>query len=296
MNAVYRHATNLYRNRKRLVNRYRQTARNEVDIQQWTQPSDIPFQQELMRFLGCSPKWLEETALEYRNCPRAWKLLSGFQSPSKESDGFAKSLDIAEGFVLWTLVKHLRPRVVVELGVQYGISSRLWKEALKAYVPQHELVLCDLNDRRLFISDSEARFYHKDAREVLPKLFASGDVGILHNDAHPYDLIHWSVAEALSHKVPGLTFHDVGNGKRGPTKIESHLLSTEEKIAQSENWAEYGTWERHVMAEVFDEALLKQDFAKSAKYSAGIFDSLFGLGIVLVEDEMLAEDKQNRNA
>lgn len=285
MNAAYRHATNLYRNRKRLLYRYKQASRNQVDVQRLTHPNNIPFRQELVDFFGCSAKWLEETALEYRNCSRAWTLLSGFQSSSKITDGFAKSLDIAEGFVLWTLVKYLRPKIVVELGVQFGISSRLWKEALRAYVPEHELVLCDLNDRRLFISDNEAQFYHKDAREVFPALFASGEVGILHNDAHPYDLIHWSIDEALRHKVPVLTFHDVGNGKRGPTKIESYYIDRDEKMTNTENWADYGTWERHVMAEVFDERLLEQDFASSDTYNAGIFDSLFGLGIVMMKDD-----------
>jgi hypothetical protein len=63
----------------------------------------------------------------------AWRHLSSYQSAGPATDGFGKTLDVAEGFAAWAIVKHLRPRVVLEIGTQYGISARLWKEALKAY-------------------------------------------------------------------------------------------------------------------------------------------------------------------
>src|SRR4051794_22569760 len=110
------------------------------------QSGQIFFGTELKRLLRCDEAWLRTTAREYLAHPQAWQNLSTLRSPSQRLDGFAKSLDVAEGFALWTLVKMLKPKVVVELGVNRAISSRLWKEALDTYVPQAQLVLCDLVD------------------------------------------------------------------------------------------------------------------------------------------------------
>ena len=261
-----------------------QITRNKQVVFKGTQPNYIFFQESIKQLLGCDDEWLIQTAAEYQSCPAAWKHLSGLRSPSRKTDGYAKSLDVAEGFVAWALVKYTRPKVIVELGVQYGISSRLWKEALKAYVPKHELILCDLEDKRRFIDDNECTFLKTDARQVLPELFASGEVGILHNDAHPYDLIHWSVAEAMKHNVPVLTFHDVGRTTRGPFKVESSRLSKNQKLRNSENWEQCGTWERHVMAEVFDKRILFEDTIITNSHHIQIFDSLFGFGVVISND------------
>lgn len=262
----------------------RQASRNRSTVHTGTQSGQVFFGQELKQLLGCADKWLADTAIEYRDCSMAWRHLSGLRSPSRKTDGFAKSFDVSEGFALWALVKHVRPKVVVELGVLHGVSSRLWKEALKAYVPDHELILCDLEDKRELIDDSECTFLKGDARRVLPRLFASEDVGVLHNDAHPYGLVHWSVTEALSYAVPLLTFHDVGRGARGPFRVGSSQLDREQRLANSENWAQCGHWERHVMAEVFGEHILYADEAESDAYRIRVFDSLFGLGVALQKE------------
>jgi hypothetical protein len=170
---------------------------------------------------------------------------------------------------------------VVELGVNRGISARLWKEALKTYVPDHQLILCDLYDLRQFITDEEARFIKADAFQSLPQIFEEYTVDVLHNDAHPYDLIRWSMLEAMEHKVPCLTFHDVGQGPRGPYRAASAKLSMEERMAQSSNWAEYGLWERHVMAELLAPDLASKDWAKTTEWECQIFDSLLGFGVAL---------------
>jgi hypothetical protein len=258
-----------------------QARRNRRAVYRYTNPGSIFFEKQVDWLLDRDESWLAKTAAEYRACSKAWQYLSGLRSPSKKTDGFAKSLDVAEGFALWALVKHVRPKVVVELGVQYGVSARLWKEALKAYVPEHELILCDLEDKRRLIDDDECTFLRVDARQVLPDVFSSGRVGILHNDAHPYDLIYWSVDEALKHDVPVLTFHDVGRGPRSSFKLESSRLSKEQKLAHAEYSAEYGHWERHVIAEIFDHEILHKDSVEGEEYRIQIFDSLFGFGVVL---------------
>ncbi len=260
----------------------RHTGRNQRAVRAGTQPGEEFFRSELQRLLGCDDEWLAQTAAEYRACLPAWRYLSGLRSPSRKTDGFAKSLDVAEGFAAWALVNLVRPKVIVELGVQYGISARLWKEALNAYVPEHELILCDLENLRRFIGDDECVFLKGDARKSLPEVFATRSVGILYNDAHPYDLIHWSVTEALKHRVPVLTFHDVGRlHPRGPFKAESNRLSERQKLVNSEHWGQYGHWERHVIADIFDSRVLQEDAVVGEAYHIQFFDSLLGFGAVL---------------
>jgi len=260
----------------------RHTVRNWRAVRTGTCHEQILFHQELKQLLRCDGEWLRATALEYYHCPSAWRRLSSYRSPSRETDDFAKTLDVAEGFAVWTLVKHLRPRVVVELGTQYGISARLWKEALKAYVPQHELILCDLTDHRRFIGDDECTFLEGDARQTLLEVFTSRKVDVLYNDVHPYDLVRWSVAEGLKQGVLVFAFHDVGcKHPRGPFRVESAHLGADEKSICAEDYGRCGTWERHVIAELFDERVLYQDTVVEASTRIQIFDSLFGLGIVI---------------
>lgn len=257
--------------------------RNGRALASAAQAGALFFEAELCWLLGRDRAWLAETAAEYHATPAAWRHLSGLRSASKRTDGYAKTLDIAEGFALWALVKHLRPRVVVELGTQYGISARLWKEALRAYVPDHRLYLCDLVDKRRFIGDGESTMLEGDARERLKAVFAQGPVDILHNDAHPYDLIHWSLAEGQARGVGCFTFHDVGGYalRGGPFKPESASLPVAIKRQYAEEYGPYGTWERHCMAEAFDARIVQQDAVDAGGWRLQIFDSFLGFGVAL---------------
>ena len=112
----------------RWLRQQQQVVRNRKAVRLSILSGGIFFQRALRQLFCCEDKWLVQTAAEYRACPAAWENLSGLRSPSRRTDGFAKTLDVAEGFALWSLVKQVRPQVVVELGTQYGISARLWKE------------------------------------------------------------------------------------------------------------------------------------------------------------------------
>lgn len=269
-----------------LFQRYmrQQMPRNAAAVEAGTEPGALFFAQEVCRLLGRETGWLAETAAEYCASPEAWKRLSGLRSTTRAGDGYTKTLDVAEGFALWALVKHLRPRVVVELGTQFGISARLWKEALNAYVPGHRLYLCDLVDKRRFIGDDEATLLKGDARELLKPLWRDG-IDILHNDAHPWDFICWSLETGLAEGVPCFTFHDVG-GERlrgGPFRSVSAMLPHAEIERHNDDFHTYGTWERRAMGDFFAPAILTQDWVEAAPWKVQVFDSLFGFGAALRE-------------
>jgi hypothetical protein len=261
----------------------RQSVRNRNTLSEYMNSEKLFLRHEVQQLLQCDEQWLFQTATEYKSCTEAWRLLSGLRSSSRQTDGIAKTLDVAEGFALWALVKHQRPRVVVELGTQYGISARVWKEALKRYVPEHKLILCDLEDKRKFIDDGESTLLLGDARDTFKEIFAQYQVDLLHNDAHPYDLVRWSVEEGIRHNIPIFTFHDVGGTqlRGGPFKPASAALSVEERRKHGENYGEFGHWERHVMAEIFDQRIVSQDFVMTPEWRMQIFDSLFGFGVAM---------------
>lgn len=259
---------------------------NRRSVQEHTQPGRVFLAREIAYLTGRDAAWIEDTAAEYRACESAWTRLSGLRSPDKYSDGYIQTLDVAEGFAMWALVKHVRPQVVVELGTQYGISARLWKDALNLYAPGHRLYLCDLEDRRLFIGDGEAHFLLGDARDSLAHIFAHEKVDILFNDAHPYSLITWSLEQGMAHGVPCFAFHDVGGRalRGGPFHIESHALPESERVASGASDGIGGHWERHCMADAFDLRILTQDAVENNTWRLQIFDSLFGFGVALRTD------------
>jgi hypothetical protein len=260
-----------------------QEPRNKASVAQGTQPGSIFFARELASLLGCDEQWLEQTAQEYRDTPEAWKRLSGLRSTGHQTDGFAKSLDVAEGFAVWALVKQLQPRVVVELGSQYGISARLWKEALRRYVPDHVLYLCDIDDLRRFITPEEANFVQGDGVESLRSIIDATHVDLLINDAHPYTLIRDSVLLGKERNVGCFVFHDVSatEARYRPFRVESAELTEAEREERNVAFEVVGHWERHAMVDHFDPAARTQLSGVTDQWRWQIFDSLFGLGVVL---------------
>lgn len=267
------------------LNEVRHTWRNAEAVYRGTQPGAVLYQAELQRLLDVDQDWLAATAAEYRACPAAWRRLTALRSSSRATDGIAKSMDIAEGWVAWAVVKRYRPRCIVELGTQLGISARLWKEALKTYVPEHTLILCDIEDRRRFIGDTEATFVLGDANQTLPAIFEQQQVGLLFNDAHPYELIRWSTLEGLRRRVPVLAYHDVSlHSPRATYNPRGQELAPEQRTLEPEVLGTYGAWERHVMGEVLDARLLHEDYAETADLRVQVFDSTFGLGVAVRRD------------
>ena len=263
---------------------------NKSAVAEWTQPQKVFLSDSIMWLTGRTRQWVEETAAEYRASHDSWIHLSGLRSPDGRSDGVSKSMDVAEGFAAWALIKHLRPYVVVELGTRFGVSARLWKDALNLYSPNHRLYLCDLVDLRRYIGEDEAIFMQGDAIASLQNILQKERVDILFNDAHPYKLIGDSLELGIAHNVPCFAFHDVGGRKLrgGPYHAESASLTKEERLAHEFDFDAVGHWERHCMAEYFDERILYADAVETDKWLMQVFDSLFGLGVIMRQDKSQA--------
>jgi hypothetical protein len=261
--------------------------------------SGVPYlASEIAWLTGREEAWLRETASEYAATPEAWQRMAAFRSPSRRTDGISMSMDVGEGFAAWALIKHVRPRVVVELGSLYGVSARLWKEALKRYVPDHRLYLCDLEDNLRYIGKDEATLLLGDGVAMLEKVLAQGPVDLLFNDAHPYTLIRDTIRIGLDAGIPCFAFHDVGGRelRNYPYFVESASATTEERVANSINFARYGHWERHCMAEAWNARILTENSVALPGWRLQIFDSLFGLGVALEVPNGSAADAPDREA
>ena len=236
----------------------------------------FPFEGRLSQFLGIQPNQLAETRLEF---------YKAFTSAEKAL-GSTKSLDVNEAFVLWAVLKHTGCHKVLELGTHKGASTLFIKQVLYHFNPLfHKLISCDV--KRLspwWIDEKAFTFFEGDAEKLFPNILEDFQIDCLFNDAHPYTLIDKSTKCALDRDLPLLLFHDVG---KKVFRADSHILPEETKIRYNcpddfgGSKFKYGHWERHVMAKYFGREVLTEDFFITKKHKIGIFDSTYGLGVVI---------------
>ena len=90
-------------------------------------------------------------------------------------------------------------------------------------------------------------------------------------------MIHWCTeVKAVSNKMERFT--------QRARRVLSLAQEEAEKLQHSEEYGPHGTWERHLMAEVFDRRVITQDFVVTPTWRMQIFDSLFGFGAILRAD------------
>ena len=256
---------------------FKKKLNSEQILEKWIREKNPFFKSEIKKFYEENDVWVLESLNDFYNCKVAWENLTLFQSDSRKGDGIGKSVDIAEGFAIWCFVRHFKPQSIAEIGTRYGVSARLWKEALKKYVPEHRLTLFDLEDVRRYIDDSEAKLIVGDAFKLFPDFLNNHPVDLLILDAHPYELTRWALEEGFKRGIKNFAFHDVGKKhRRGPYKPQYYTLPEIVKLKHSLDWGTYGTWERHLQADFFDKALATKDYVQNEFSTSQVFDSLFG--------------------
>ena len=255
-----------------------------------------PFTQELQDLLSVSVEQIENYYNEFERLS-VWRLLPEIGSNSRRTDHSDKTLDIAEAFSFYCVLRHLKATSIIELGTRFGVSSALLHATLvenMKEIPKSRrnatLIGCDLVREFQYI-DEQAKYFTfncGDAHNLFPSILETRQFDCLFNDAHPYTLIKKSTESAIENKVRVLAFHDVGKKhRRSSFNRESYFLSEEEKIKNNLNLKDYGYWERHVMAEIFGERILDEDSLETVDHKVQIFDSLFGLGIAVRKEFLL---------
>ena len=236
----------------------------------------VPFESELAYFLSIRPAQVAGEWSEFKNVfVGAEKALAS-----------TKSLDVNEAFALWCVLKHTGCHKVLELGTHKGASTLFLKQALYHFNPLfHKLISCDVKRQPQWWIDEKAfTFIEGDAEALFPDIIADWSIDCLFNDAHPYTLIDKSTKCALDRDLSLLLFHDVG---KKVFRADSYILPEKTKIRYNcpddfgGSKFQYGHWERHVMAKYFGKEILIEDFVITQKHKIGIFDSTYGLGVVI---------------
>lgn len=199
--------------------------------------------------------------------------------------GNQKTLAQEEAFILYLLMKHYTLPYVVEIGTQYGKSTRRILD-IKAHLKQDTSVIAyDIDDQVKHFKPEEVDFRLQDItgrvdRMILDELGS----GLIYLDAHPYHLLREVIQGVLKQDRWFLTIHDmspylcnpaISIGRDEPEKITSKT----------------GHWERIVAAEIFNVADPKSpalDYIETDTHIWRIFSTRHGLAL-LMPKQMLSK-------
>jgi hypothetical protein len=193
--------------------------------------------------------------------------------------GERKTLSFEEAFLLYLVTLLVQPRNLVEIGTQYGKSTRRIIDILHFAGMNSCKVLCfDIVDQVQFFTPEEARLelhdVTKDFREyVLDKLKPE----LIFLDARPYPLLKNVIAEYLDWTKTNpaiLAIHDCSARLFNP-RMRIKMDKTEKITSRS------GVWERHVLSELFKVPQKKLDDTDSLTHRLKIFQTPHGLALIL---------------
>ena len=201
--------------------------------------------------------------------------------------GERKTLSFEEAFILYVIVSRFHPRAIVEIGTQYGRSTRRIIDIKNALGLDSRITCFDIENQVRFFEPQEAQLILKDVthtfqRDVL-EAFAPE---VIFLDAHPYYLLRNVISGVLDAPKGGciLVIHDCAKGLCNPTMRQSkddlNITSTS------------GHWERHVLAEIFGIAnpLSEHlDDIETVTHRLRIFGTPHGLAVIMPKELLLCE-------
>ncbi|MSU73682.1 hypothetical protein EXS56_00920 [Candidatus Kaiserbacteria bacterium] len=189
-----------------------------------------------------------------------------------------KHLCTEEAFLLFMLLKKFPVKNIVEIGTQYGKSTRRiidMKNQLGVTAP---IVCYDIVDNVKHFSPEEAELRLKDLtdtfkQEVLDRL----PPGLIYLDAHPYGLLEEVLGETIKDGRWVIAVHDCGLGLCNPKM-------TIPKSVYEYITSRTGLWERYVLADLFHFKKAedpKMDDCANDTHRMHIFSTLHGLAVLV---------------
>lgn len=195
--------------------------------------------------------------------------------------GERKTTCFEEAFVLFCGIHRIHPRTVVEIGTQYGKSTRRILDMLKLLDIDASVTCFDVATAVRFFAPHEATLMLRDVtghfkEEVLDSI----QPDFIFLDAHPYDLLKDVIASYLLYARRSLlAVHDCSRGLCNP-----HMSLGKDDLSIS---SATGLWERHVLAEAFgipdplDERL---DRLETTTHRLRVFETPHGLALIARRD------------
>jgi len=161
--------------------------------------------------------------------------------------GELKTLNLEEAFVLYAILATRRPTgPVVEIGTQYGRSTRRILDMIEFLGLDNEVICFDIQDDVQHFRPDEARLIVRDVTDsFVDDVLRSHRPALIYLDAHPYRLLYNVIRNFLQHGEDCvLAVHDCSKG----------LCRRDMKIEKDDpNITSFtGHWERHVLCDLFD--------------------------------------------
>ncbi len=183
-----------------------------------------------------------------------------------------------ESFIIYTILSLVRPTSLVEIGTQYGKSTRRIIDMTKALNLDTTIRCFDISDDVQFFTKDEAELIIDDVTGAFrQKVLETCQPQFIFMDAHPYTLLKEVIGETVkSLDTCTIAIHDCGWGLCNP---KPSIPKDRPELIGSRT----GHWERHVLAESFklDDPLDRR--LDDLRFDGGrlrVFDTPHGLAVI----------------
>ncbi len=188
-----------------------------------------------------------------------------------------KTLNTEESFILFLMLKKFAPKSIIEIGTQYGKSTRRMIDMTRELGMPIKIQCFDIANRVQHFQPDEANLVLKDLTDTIKHdVLDIHAPGLIYLDAHPYKLTLNVIQEVLKTSDWRLVIHDCSailcNPKMEITKDDPNITSRT------------GVWERYCLAEAFgiadplDEKLNRQE---TPTHLMRVFSTLHGLCAII---------------
>jgi hypothetical protein len=191
--------------------------------------------------------------------------------------GESKTLCFEEAFLLFVAAATVHPQHVVEIGTQYGKSTRRIVDMLQALHLNSAVTCFDVSNDIQYVNASEINLKIQDVTpNVTETVLSPLAPELIFLDARPYHLLKNVISEFLKWSLlhPSiLAVHDC-----------SPALYFPRMWISKDNYAEIstntGVWERHVLSELFATENAKLDDVRTGTHRLRIFGTPHGLALI----------------
>lgn len=191
--------------------------------------------------------------------------------------GERKTLCFEEAFIVFALMRQYRPPTVVEIGTQYGRSTRRIIDMKRHLGLDARIVCFDVVDQVRFFDRAEAELVLRDVTDdVAATVLDAYPSGLIYLDAHPYALLQDVIRAVLADGRWALAIHDCAAGLCNPRMT----IGRDVQDVTSKS----GVWERHVLADIFgvaDPLAARLDDLETPTHRLRVFGTPHGLAVIL---------------
>lgn len=191
--------------------------------------------------------------------------------------GEKKTLSLSESFLILLACELLKPEVIVEIGTQFGKSTRRIID-ITQYLHLNSQVICfDIQDEIKYVD-------HREITLNLHDLTEDFDLQVLYRlkpafiflDAHPYYLLQTVITQYLEWSKSNPCILAIHDCSRGLYQRRMKIYPNEPGKISSKS----GHWERHVLSKVFYTPEPKIDDLKTVSHHLKIFPTPHGLALI----------------